>query len=81
VNTIRRAEAVDAATALTAANELAIRRAIEAAGVEFTNGDQPGVRLVKAAEARSAESPNTSNPTVVVKAVRGKTAKATKKKR
>lgn len=25
----------------------AIRRALEAAGVEFTNGDQPGVRLRK----------------------------------
>jgi len=29
-----------------------IRRAVEAAGVEFTNGDQPGVRLTKAAAAR-----------------------------
>jgi transcriptional regulator with XRE-family HTH domain len=26
----------------------AIRRALESAGVEFTNGDQPGVRLRKA---------------------------------
>jgi hypothetical protein len=26
----------------------AIRNALEAAGVEFTNGDQPGVRLRKA---------------------------------
>jgi transcriptional regulator with XRE-family HTH domain len=25
-----------------------LRRALEAAGVEFTNGDQPGVRLTKA---------------------------------
>jgi len=30
------------------ANELAIRRTFEAAGVEFTNGDQPGIRLIKA---------------------------------
>jgi transcriptional regulator with XRE-family HTH domain len=35
----------------------ALQRALEAAGVEFTNGDQPGVRLAKAAVARSAESP------------------------
>lgn len=28
----------------------AIRAALEAAGVEFTNGDQPGVRLRKAAD-------------------------------
>jgi transcriptional regulator with XRE-family HTH domain len=27
----------------------ALRRALEAAGVEFTNGDQPGVRLMKKA--------------------------------
>jgi transcriptional regulator with XRE-family HTH domain len=30
-------------------NLSAIRGALEAAGVEFTNGDQPGVRLKKAA--------------------------------
>jgi hypothetical protein len=35
VNTIRRAEATDHATALTNANDLAIRRALETAGVEF----------------------------------------------
>ena len=36
-------------TSLTAANELAIRRALEAAGVEFIdeNGGGPGVRLRK----------------------------------
>jgi hypothetical protein len=28
----------------------AIRAAIDAAGVEFTNGDQPGVRLKKKGE-------------------------------
>ncbi len=28
-----------------------LRRALELAGVEFTNGDQPGVRLAKAAAA------------------------------
>ncbi|MGB7041071.1 MAG: hypothetical protein WBD83_15965, partial [Xanthobacteraceae bacterium] len=35
VATIRRAELRDSATRLTAANDLAIRRALEAAGVEF----------------------------------------------
>ncbi len=50
----------------------ALQRALEAAGVEFTNGDQPGVRLTKTASA--------SNPTVAAKAVRRKTAKATEKK-
>ena len=59
----------------------ALQRALEVAGVEFTNGDQPGVRLTNAAAARSLESPSESNATVSVKAVRGKTAKATNKKR
>lgn len=49
LNTIRRAEAVDGETALTAANELAIRRVLEDDGVEFIeeNGGGPGVRLRK----------------------------------
>ena len=33
-----------------------LQGALEAAGVEFTNGDQPGVRLTRAAAARSAEA-------------------------
>ena len=47
VATIRRAELTDAETSLTAANDLAVRRALEAAGVEFIdeNGGGPGVRL------------------------------------
>jgi transcriptional regulator with XRE-family HTH domain len=47
--TIRRAEGAEKATSLTAANDLAIRRAFEAAGVEFIdeNGGGPGVRLRK----------------------------------
>ena len=47
VNTIRRAEAAEEGSSLTAANELAIRRALEAAGVVFIdeNGGGPGVRL------------------------------------
>jgi ribosome-binding protein aMBF1 (putative translation factor) len=49
VNTIRRAEVAENGTSLTAANELAIRRALEAAGVEFIdeNGGGAGVRLKK----------------------------------
>jgi transcriptional regulator with XRE-family HTH domain len=49
LNTIKRAEAKDGKTSLTAANELAIRRACEAAGVEFIdeNGGGPGVRIRK----------------------------------
>jgi hypothetical protein len=59
----------------------ALQRALEAAGVEFTNGDQPGVRLTKAAAAQSAEPASGSNPTVATKAARRKTTKATEKKR
>jgi transcriptional regulator with XRE-family HTH domain len=47
VATIRRAELREVATSLTAANDLAVRRALEAAGIEFidANGGGPGVRL------------------------------------
>src|SRR5580693_4777201 len=49
LRTIRRAELADVHTKMTAANEQAIRRALEAAGVEFLdeNGGGPGVRLRK----------------------------------
>jgi hypothetical protein len=49
VATIRRAELTDAETSMTAANDLAVRRALEGAGVEFidANGGGPGVRLRK----------------------------------
>jgi hypothetical protein len=47
LTTIRRAELTETATSLTAANDLAIRRALEEAGVEFIdkNGGGEGVRL------------------------------------
>jgi transcriptional regulator with XRE-family HTH domain len=41
----------------------ALRRALEAAGIEFTNGDQPGVRLTKGTAARSGPA-TASKPTV-----------------
>ena len=52
VNTIRRAEVAEGETSLTAANDLAIRRALETAGVEFIdeNGGGPGVRLRRSRE-------------------------------
>ena len=54
VNTIRRAETADHTTSLTNANDLAIRRAFESAGVEFIdeNGGGPGVRLKKRQQKR-----------------------------
>jgi ribosome-binding protein aMBF1 (putative translation factor) len=55
VNTIRRAEVAQVATSLTAANEMAIRRAFEFAGVEFIdeNGGGAGVRLRKSEKKRT----------------------------
>ena len=52
VATIRRAELADGETSMTAANNHAVRRALEAAGVEFIdeNGGGPGVRLRKPAK-------------------------------
>ena len=49
VTTIRRAEIAEKGPSLTAANDLAIRRALENAGVEFIdeNGGGPGVRLIR----------------------------------
>jgi len=50
LRTIRRAELADRYTSLTPANDLPLRRTLEAAGVEFIdeNGGGPGVRLRKA---------------------------------
>jgi transcriptional regulator with XRE-family HTH domain len=47
VATIRRAELTEGSTSMTATNDLAVRRALEAAGVEFIDedGGGPGVRL------------------------------------
>jgi hypothetical protein len=47
--TIRRAEGAEDETSMTVANDLAVRRALEGAGVEFIdeNGGGPGVRLKK----------------------------------
>jgi hypothetical protein len=52
LRTIQRAELQE--TCMTAANDLAIRHALEAAGVEFIdgNGGGPGVRLRRAHQQR-----------------------------
>src|SRR6476660_9371145 len=49
LNTIKRAELANDKTSLTVANDLAVRRALEAAGIEFIedNGGGEGVRLRK----------------------------------
>ena len=50
----------------------ALRRALEEAGVEFTNADQPGVLLTKAAAARAVDPARSLKPTRAPKAVRVK---------
>jgi hypothetical protein len=54
VATIRRAELAEDKTSMTAANDLAVRRVLELAGVDFIdeNGGGPGVRLRKAVRRR-----------------------------
>jgi hypothetical protein len=49
IATIRRAEATDGQLAMTASNQLAIRRTLETAGILFIeeNGEGPGARLKK----------------------------------
>jgi transcriptional regulator with XRE-family HTH domain len=59
----------------------ALRYALEAAGVEFTNGDQPGVRLTRAAAVRIVVRSSTSKPTAVAKVASVGTRKASKKRR
>ena len=54
VATVRRAELSEVETSMTAANDAAVRRALEAAGVEFIdqNGGGAGVRLRDATPAK-----------------------------
>lgn len=54
VTTIRRAELKEDETSMTNANAVAVRRALEAAGVEFidANGGGEGVRLRKPSTSR-----------------------------
>ncbi len=57
IATVRRAELREGETSLTAPNDRAIRRALEAAGVEFIdeNGGGPGVRLRKSGHPRASK--------------------------
>ena len=57
VATIRRAELAEGETSMTTANDSAVRRTLEAAGVEFIdeNGGGPGVRLKKRTRPKSTK--------------------------
>jgi hypothetical protein len=59
----------------------ALHRALEAAGVEFTNGDQPGVRLSKAAHRAPLSQPARQNRRLPRNQSATKPPKATGKKR
>jgi ribosome-binding protein aMBF1 (putative translation factor) len=60
LRTIRRAEVSEVHMNMTVANEQAVRRALEAAGVEFIdeNGAGPGVRLRKRQPSRRSSTDN-----------------------
>jgi hypothetical protein len=57
VATIRRVEVMDGDIPVTSANEAALRKALETAGVEFIdeNGGGPGVRLRKPVGGKSGQ--------------------------
>ncbi len=55
IATLRRMEASDGPAVGMANNVAAVRTALEAAGVEFTNGDRPGVRLGPGTRLRKEE--------------------------
>jgi hypothetical protein len=57
VTTIRRAELAEGETSMTTVNDSALRRTLEAAGVEFIeeNGGGPGVRLKKRTRSKSTK--------------------------
>src|SRR5215831_12316048 len=59
VTTIRRAELAEGETSMTTVNDAAVRRTLEAAGIEFIdgNGGGPGVRLRKR-QGKKPSSPN-----------------------
>ena len=56
IPTIKRLEAEDGALGGRAETSEKIRTALQAAGIEFTNGDAPGVRLKRGVRGPTAES-------------------------
>ena len=58
VTTIRRAELAEGETSMTVANDLAVRRALESAGVEFIDedGGGAGVRMRKRSRPRTSKA-------------------------
>jgi transcriptional regulator with XRE-family HTH domain len=61
IATLRRMEASDGEASGYRNNVEAVRRALEAAGVEFTNGSEPGVKLKAKPQSIAGEDLNASN--------------------
>jgi transcriptional regulator with XRE-family HTH domain len=60
LETIKRIERIPGVVSAYTSTVAAIQSALEAAGIEFTNGDKPGVRLVRdpgAAQAAPHDAP------------------------
>jgi transcriptional regulator with XRE-family HTH domain len=58
-----------------------MQRALEAAGVEFTNGEKVGVRLARATAAHLPAAAGASGSAIASKSALHQTAKASEKKR
>jgi hypothetical protein len=81
LRTLRRAELAERETKMTAANDLSVRRALEAAGVEFTNGDQPGVRPHKGTAAFQEGVMSQERSSVVPGSAHSKRARSIERKK
>ena len=77
--TIKRLEAQDGPLRGRDDTGAKIRVALESAGVEFTNGEQPGVRLTKAAAMRLREDDRAPKAVVAAKKGNERAAKRPKK--
>jgi DNA-binding XRE family transcriptional regulator len=78
IPTIKRLEARDGPLGGRNDTGIKIRVALESAGVEFTNGDQPGVRLTKAATTRLRSPSSASKRSAATRASRARSAKSGK---
>src|SRR4029077_13507354 len=76
IPTIKRLEARDGPLGGRNDTGIKIRVALESAGVEFTNGDQPGVRLTKAAATRLRSPSSASKRSAATRASRARSAKS-----
>jgi transcriptional regulator with XRE-family HTH domain len=76
--TIKRLESKPGIMAAHLSTVAALRKALEAAGVEFTDGDQPGVRLRKSAP-EEAKEPAKPDPNLSGRSGRGTASRARKR--